>query len=329
MNKILKNYWFVILVGLVFLGGIVYFISDGLSGVASAKQIDGKDIAFSINDVNFTADELYDELEPQMANNLLVMAFEQNVIGQTVELTEDQKTDARLQAEELWTSYQSQLGDLAESIMDTAMQSIGFIDHTHLSEYFEFMTARQMIIDNYFEENFDIIWPQYEETYSPRFVSHIIVNIEDFDNITKEEQDRMDEIDRQLNNNEAFTEVAKEFSQDGAASAGGSLGFVTKDSSLVEEFLEVALKLNAGEVSDWVESEFGFHRIKVDSTSYEDMKGNEEFEQSLSTAFPQVTANAIWQEAEKLDIDYHGDQELEQRIKSTLGVGSIEKSDEE
>lgn len=328
MNKLLKQYWFVVLVALVFLGGIIFFVNDSLAGVTSAKKVDGKDVVFSINNTNYTADQLYDELEDQVVNNLLVMSFEQAVISQSVELTADQITDAKLQADELWANYQTSLWDLAESTLDSAMQSIGFTDHTQLDKYFEFMTARQQVIDAYLEANMDAIWPEFEEEYSPRFVSHIIVTIDDFDNITAEEQELMDTIDSQLASGKSFSEVAKEYSEDSSATAGGSLGYTDKDSSLVKEFLDAALAQKAGDVSGWVKSQFGFHLIKTDATDYESLKSDTDFQNAFYAVYPEITGNAIWQEAEKLNIDYHGDTELEALIKDTLGVGELGGSQE-
>ena len=61
-----------------------------------------------------------------------------------------------------------------------------------------------------------------------------------------------------------FAELAKQKSKDpGAAAEGGDLGYFSKD-QMVPEFAEVALKLNKGEVSDPVKTQFGWHIIKVE-----------------------------------------------------------------
>jgi peptidyl-prolyl cis-trans isomerase C len=61
---------------------------------------------------------------------------------------------------------------------------------------------------------------------------------------------------------EDFVKVAKEVSKDGAAD-GGDLGWFTKD-RMLPEFADVAFKLNEGEVSDPVKTQFGWHIIKVE-----------------------------------------------------------------
>jgi len=61
---------------------------------------------------------------------------------------------------------------------------------------------------------------------------------------------------------EDFAKVAKEVSKD-AADSGGDLGWFTKD-RMVPEFADAAFKLNEGEVSEPVKTQFGWHIIKVE-----------------------------------------------------------------
>jgi peptidyl-prolyl cis-trans isomerase C len=63
---------------------------------------------------------------------------------------------------------------------------------------------------------------------------------------------------------EDFAKVAGELSKDpGSKSDGGDLGFFTKD-RMVEPFAEAAFKLEPGQVSEPVKSQFGWHVIKVE-----------------------------------------------------------------
>ena len=61
-----------------------------------------------------------------------------------------------------------------------------------------------------------------------------------------------------------FAELAKQKSKDpGAAAEGGDLGYFTKE-QMVPEFADVAFKLDKGQLSDPVKSQFGWHIIKVE-----------------------------------------------------------------
>ena len=61
-----------------------------------------------------------------------------------------------------------------------------------------------------------------------------------------------------------FAELAKQKSKDpGAAAEGGDLGYFGKD-QMVPEFAETAFKMEKGQVSDPVKTQFGWHIIKVE-----------------------------------------------------------------
>ena len=66
---------------------------------------------------------------------------------------------------------------------------------------------------------------------------------------------------------ENFAALAKEYSQDpGSAPQGGDLGFFGRG-TMVPAFEDVAFGLKVGEVSDLVQSQFGFHIIRVEEIS--------------------------------------------------------------
>jgi peptidyl-prolyl cis-trans isomerase C len=63
---------------------------------------------------------------------------------------------------------------------------------------------------------------------------------------------------------EDFAKIAAELSKDpGSGKEGGSLGWFSKD-RMVPEFAEAAFKLQKGEVSEPVKSQFGWHVIKLE-----------------------------------------------------------------
>jgi peptidyl-prolyl cis-trans isomerase C len=67
----------------------------------------------------------------------------------------------------------------------------------------------------------------------------------------------------QLKGGADFATLAKEKSKDPGAADGGDLGYFTKD-QMVPEFAEAAFKLDKGQVSDPVKTQFGWHIIKVE-----------------------------------------------------------------
>ena len=62
MNKVLKEYWLLILIGVLLICGSVYFVIEDNSGKIAGKKESGNDVVFAIGEENVTADEFYDEL---------------------------------------------------------------------------------------------------------------------------------------------------------------------------------------------------------------------------------------------------------------------------
>lgn len=82
---------------------------------------------------------------------------------------------------------------------------------------------------------------------------HILVETEEeANNIVAEIEDGL-----------AFEDAATEYSIDGSAAQGGDLGYF-RTGMMVPEFEEAAFALEAGETSDPVQSQFGWHIIKLE-----------------------------------------------------------------
>ncbi len=85
--------------------------------------------------------------------------------------------------------------------------------------------------------------------------------------VTREEKSRLRErlldVKKRIEAGEDFAKLAKEFSEDAvSAQNGGSLGFA-KRGMMVPEFEAAAMRLKPGQLSDIVESDFGFHLIQL------------------------------------------------------------------
>lgn len=79
----------------------------------------------------------------------------------------------------------------------------------------------------------------------------------------KEAKKKAEEVLKKAKSGEEFSELAKEYSDDpGSAANCGDLGYFTKG-KMVQPFEEAAFSLKSGEISGLVESEYGYHIIKV------------------------------------------------------------------
>jgi len=91
-------------------------------------------------------------------------------------------------------------------------------------------------------------------------------------------EDEAKEVETQLKNGADFATLAKQKSKDPGAADGGDLGYFTKD-QMVPEFAEVAFKLDKGQISDPVKTQFGWHIIKIEdkrvkpTPTFDEVKG--------------------------------------------------------
>ncbi len=95
---------------------------------------------------------------------------------------------------------------------------------------------------------------------------------------------KAEEVLARLKQGEKFEALAKEFSSDtGTKEEGGSLGWVQLNKGqFVKPFEDAALKLNKDEISEPVETQFGYHLIRLDDKKNEVIKPFEEVKETLT-----------------------------------------------
>ncbi len=152
--------------------------------------------------------------------------------------------------------------DNFKEVLETDEETKAFYDQMNFDEVF----IKKQITSQFISEEFNAMirseveadTETLERLYETETVlvsaSHILVN----DDAT------LEIINQKIEAGEDFAELATEYSEDpGSASNGGSLGYFSRG-KMVPEFEEVAFNLEVGEVSEPVQSQFGFHIIKVD-----------------------------------------------------------------
>lgn len=118
-------------------------------------------------------------------------------------------------------------------------------------------------IKDYYENN-------KEQFVEPATVqaSHILVK----------EEDEINKVKKEIEEGLSFEEAAKKYSTCPSNARGGDLGQFGKG-QMVPEFEDAAFKMNIGEVSEPVKTQFGYHLIKVagknepTSKNFEEVKG--------------------------------------------------------
>ncbi|MGA8180691.1 MAG: peptidylprolyl isomerase [Desulfobacterales bacterium] len=95
--------------------------------------------------------------------------------------------------------------------------------------------------------------------------SHILIKVEAGADQQKKAQamQKIKEIQQKLKDGQDFAALAKKYSEDKGSSAnGGDLGFFARG-QMVKPFEDAAFAMKPNEVSDIVETQFGYHLIKV------------------------------------------------------------------
>lgn len=227
------------------------------------------EVVAKVNDSKITKDEFYDKLVEANGKEVLDALISEKIIEKEVEKNKIVVTDEEIEEElnkirEYYGGDEELTAELKTagySIDDIKGNITTNLQVTKLLEPSITITEDEKLA--YFEANKASL-NQAEEVKA----SHILLE-------TKEEADS---IKAKIDAGEDFAELAKEFSKDDSNSQlGGDLGFFGRG-AMVPAFDGVAFSLEVGKISDPVETEFGFHIIKVVEkkeakvATYEDFK---------------------------------------------------------
>jgi len=102
--------------------------------------------------------------------------------------------------------------------------------------------------------------PAMQETVD---ISHVLMQVRASEPARQEGYEKAEMVMAKLKNGEKFEELAKQYSSDPAsAKRGGDLGTISRG-DFVPEFETAAYNLQNGEISDIVETQFGYHIIQM------------------------------------------------------------------
>jgi peptidyl-prolyl cis-trans isomerase C len=157
-----------------------------------------------------------------------------------------------------------------KSQFERAMAIQEFIE----KQFVQKVTVSDKEVRAYYDSN-PVFFKQAEQVRA----SHILVSVDpQKDPLQKaESRKKIEDIQQKLRKGEDFSELAKEYSQCPSGSEGGDLGYFQRG-QMVKPFEQTAFALRPGEVSDIVETKFGYHLIRLADKKpesvvpYEDIK---------------------------------------------------------
>ncbi len=110
----------------------------------------------------------------------------------------------------------------------------------------------------FYEDN-----PEFFETPDQVRASHILILTQGAsDEERAEARETIETVLSELEAGESFEALAREYSEDGTAEEGGDLGFFGAG-EMVPEFEQAAFNLDVGETSGIVETQFGYHIVRI------------------------------------------------------------------
>jgi len=126
-------------------------------------------------------------------------------------------------------------------------------------EHFQGIKLSRREVESFYNTYKDSI-PSMKESV---VISHILKNVSASDAAQTEAFSKISELKKRVDSGENFEELAKQFSQDPASAVkGGDLGMISRG-DFVTEFETAAFALNDGEISEVVQTQFGYHVIQM------------------------------------------------------------------
>jgi len=126
--------------------------------------------------------------------------------------------------------------------------------------------------------------PEYFKQAEQVKASHILVKCDSSAeaSVKDEAKKKIKDIQKKLKDGELFSELAKQFSDCPSKKQGGDLGFFERD-KMVKPFADAAFALQTDEISDIVETDFGFHLIRVTDKKAASTEGYETVKEKIDS----------------------------------------------
>ena len=271
---------------------LVAACGEGGLSRSTAAVVDGENITVKqIEDAldRFAASEQFEQLTQQEEPNTIRRQYQQSLLGQLIRrsVLEKEAVQADVQVsdadideriDEFQQDFETEEQFLEEvKRQGTTLSEIeGFVRDALLEE-----RLREEISEDTApaEEEIRLFYDEQQDQFAEIHTAHILV----------EKKPLAARLKRQLDAtppkklDDTFAKLAGEHSIDtGSGSQGGDLGFVSPG-SLVPEYSQAVAAMEVGEISDPVQTQFGFHIIRlIDQrlAPFEDVRG--EIEQQLA-----------------------------------------------
>lgn len=240
-----------------------------VNGVVIARIQFDKELKVHLERVSRQGSQITDDQMEELKKDILEGLIEREVLYQESQKAgikiADQKVDDQVAAikkrfpnEEEFKKALAGMGLTEEDVREQIQHGLA------IRELIDQKVANKVVITDeetkaYYDAN-PQLFNQPEEVKA----SHILIKVEPTaDDATKAAaRKKVEELQQKLKDGGDFAELAKENSEGPSNARGGDLGYF-KRGQMVKPFEDVAYSMKIDEVSDLVETRFGYHLIKV------------------------------------------------------------------
>ena len=243
-----------------------------VNGVAIPMDQYNKELNIQLDRVTQQGKQVTDDQLATLKKNILESLIEREILYQQsqkvgIQVT-DQKVDDQLAAIKKRfpneAEYKNALSKMNLSEEEVKVQIKRGLSIRELID--QKITSKVVITDAeskaYYDKN-----PQMFKQPEQIKASHILIKVDAKADEAKkaEARKKIEEIQQKLKDGGDFAALAKEYSEGPSSAKGGDLGYFRRG-QMVKPFEEAALALKPNEISDVVETRFGYHIIKVYDT---------------------------------------------------------------
>lgn len=198
--------------------------------------------------------------------------------------SEDYTSSVKVEEEELKAWYETAKQNY-KSPVQNKLQYLFFNFDDDLKQ----VTISDEAVQNYYQENADKY--NFPEQRQAR---HILfrVTAEETPEAKAAKKTEAEKVLAQIKNGGNFAQLAAKFSDDSSKSKGGDLGFFSRG-KMVQPFEDTVFSLKKGEVSDVVETPFGYHIIKLEEIIPEKKQSLEEVSGAIRKVLEKQGVKAI------------------------------------
>lgn len=208
---------------------------------------------------DITKEDFYQQLKEQYGEEVLQQMVTEEVLNDKYDI-DDKEVDKELK------KVKEQLGDQFEM----ALMQEGIEDEDAFRKLLRTSLLQEAAVSDGVEISDDQLKEEYDRKNTEIDAQHILV----------EDEDTAKEVKKKLDDGEDFAKMVKEYSTDEeSAKDEGKLGYFA-DGDMLPEFFDAAYDMKKGDISDPVQSQYGFHIIKLNDKrekeesigKFEDMK---------------------------------------------------------